>query len=229
MFKSAWWAGRPHLLLVRDLHKTNETIVAVVRLQVIVGVPKLGRHHDAVLRASVSNSFDGRSMTAELQSQTTHHQCRNKEKSTRSKWPECRHIRGMPDAFSSCLPKPLHMLHTASSIASHIRAEFGLFSVIVPIKLATLLLAQLSRIPPERNQDELLLGHNDLRQYRTHIIICAINLHLSTFIRNLYFAIFSTPRNRSSMLQDSHFQQLIAVSSRGTSRESILGPSPSSH
>ena len=33
--------------------------------------------------------------------------CRNKEKSTRSKWPECRRIRDMPDAFTSCLTRPL--------------------------------------------------------------------------------------------------------------------------
>ena len=43
---------------MRDFHKTDETTVAVVGLQVIVGVPKPGPQHD-VPRASVSNSFDG--------------------------------------------------------------------------------------------------------------------------------------------------------------------------
>ena len=45
----------------------------------------------------------------------THHQCRPsntqiKEESTRFKWPECRRTRDMPDAYSSCLPGPRHML-----------------------------------------------------------------------------------------------------------------------
>ena len=44
-----------------------------------------------------------------------HHQCRPsntqiKEESTRFKWPECRRTRDMPDAYSSCLPGPRHML-----------------------------------------------------------------------------------------------------------------------
>ena len=34
-----------------------------------------------------------------------------KRKNTRSKWPECGRMREMPDAFTSCLPRPLHMLH----------------------------------------------------------------------------------------------------------------------
>ena len=44
-----------------------------------------------------------------------HHQCRpsnaeNKEKGTRFKWPACRRKRDMPEAHSSCLPEPRHML-----------------------------------------------------------------------------------------------------------------------
>ena len=75
----------------------------------------------------VSNFSDGESvsfasrllhMTAEPRSQRHTIHAEQTEKSTRSKWPECRRIADMPGASSSCLPRPLHMLHPAQTIDS---------------------------------------------------------------------------------------------------------------
>ena len=92
------------MLLERALRKIHDETVVVASLKVIVEVPKLDQHHDTVLRASVHRETAEHDRRTTITNDTPLMQ-RNKKKNTRSKWPECRRIRDMPDALTSCLPR----------------------------------------------------------------------------------------------------------------------------